>query len=236
MTLELAAVDVGRVCVVMPALNEATALPAALADRPDGLRVVVVDNGSIDMTASVARSLNAEVITEPRRGFGAACRRGLGAATGADVVVFMDADASCDWRDLPAVADPVLRGDADLVIGRRVPSLREPGALPAHVAAANAVIAATCRLLTGAGVHDLGPLRAVRRERLISLDLGELTYGWPLEMVLEAGRSGWRITEVPVRYHRRVGTSKVTGTVRGTLGATAAMAGVLWRHRRRRLG
>jgi glycosyltransferase involved in cell wall biosynthesis len=221
------------VCVVLPALDEADALPAALRGAPlgrPGHRLVVVDNGSSDGTADVARALGAEVVTEPRRGFGAACLRGLQAAGDADVVVFMDADATLRWEDLDAVAGPVARGEADLVLGRRVRALREPGAMPRPIAVANAVLGAACRLLGGGRVHDLSPYRAVRRDALVALDLQDRTYGWPLEMVLRAGRAGLRVTEVPVAYRVRAGTSKVTGRPGPAARATLRMLAVLVRH------
>lgn len=217
-------------CVVMPALNEADALPAALRGRPDGVRVVVVDNGSTDGTAGVATALGAEVATEPVRGFGAACRRGVEAAAGADVVVFMDADATLDWGDLEAVAGPVLDGQADLVLGRRVRALRAPGAMPWHVAVANVVLGALCGLLAGVRLHDVGPYRAIRRDVLLALGMRDRTYGWPLEMVLRAGRAGLRVTEVPTRYLERVGSSKVTGRWWPTVRAASRMTAVLARH------
>lgn len=217
-------------CVVMPALNEADALPAALAGRPAGVRVVVVDNGSTDGTAEVAAALGAEVVTEPVRGFGAACWRGAEAATGADVVVFMDADGTLDWADLEVVAGPALDGSADLVLGRRIRALREPGAMPWHVAAANAVLGGLCGLLAGVRVHDVGPFRAIRRDALVGLGMRDRTYGWPLEMVLRAGQAELRVVEVPTRYRRRAGASKVTGRWWPTLRAAWRMIAVLARH------
>jgi glycosyltransferase involved in cell wall biosynthesis len=217
-------------CVVMPALNEADALPAALRGRPDGVRVVVVDNGSTDGTAEIAAALGAEVATEPVRGFGAACQRGVEAAAGADVVVFMDADATLDWGDLEAVAGPVLDGQADLVLGHRVRTLRAPGAMPWHVAVANAVLGALCGLLAGVRLHDVGPYRAIRRDALLGLSMQDQTYGWPLEMVLRAGRAGLRVTEVPTRYLERAGSSKVTGRWWPTVRVAWRMTAVLARH------
>lgn len=219
--------ELARLCAVLPALDEADALPAALAGRPEGLRVLVVDNGSTDGTAEVAASLGCEVVAEPRRGYGAACLRGVTAAVPAEVVVLLDADASLDWADLAAVAGPVLRGSADLVLGRRVPSLRQPGAMAWHVALANSVLGRLCGLLAGVRVRDIGPYRAARRDALLGLGIADRTYGWPLEMVLRAGRAGWRVVEVPVRYRRRVGTSKVTGRAWPTLKAGTRMARVL---------
>lgn len=222
-----------RLCAILPALNEADALPAALAGRPAGLRVLVVDNGSTDGTARVAAALGAEVVAEPGRGFGAACRRGALAADGAEVLVFLDADGSLDWRDLAAVAGPVLRGEADLVLGHRRRDLRERGALPAHLAAANRVLGWLCGPVAGVGLHDVGPYRAIGRATLLGLGIRDRTYGWPLEMVVRAGRAGLRVREVPVRYRPRVGTSKVTGRPWPTVKATVRMTLVLLRAGRR---
>jgi glycosyltransferase involved in cell wall biosynthesis len=225
------AVDpIPRLCVLMPALNEADALPAALAGLPWDVRVVVVDNGSTDGTGQVARQLGVEVVTEPRRGFGSACWRGLQAAGGADVVVYMDADATLDWCDLGTVAGPVLRGEADLVLGARARDRREPGAMPWHVALANTVLARLCGWLAGVRITDVSPFRAVRRDALLGLGMRDRTYGWPLEMVLRAGRAGLRVTEVPVAYRRRAGVSKVTGRPWPTAKAVAKMSWVLARH------
>jgi glycosyltransferase involved in cell wall biosynthesis len=221
--------ELARVCAVLPALDEADALPAALAGRPEGLRVLVVDNGSTDGTAGVAEALGAEVVAEPRRGFGSACWRGTLAAEGADVVVFLDADGTLDWDDLPAVAGPVLAGTADLVLGHRRADLREAGAMTRHVAIANRVLGRLCGPLAGVRLHDIGPYRAIRLRALLDLGVRDRTYGWPLEMVVRAGRAGLRVVEVPVAYRVRVGTSKVTGRLWPTVRATVRMAAVLLR-------
>lgn len=215
--------------VILPALNEADALPAALADRPERLEVLVVDNGSTDGTARVARRLGVRVVSEPRRGFGAACWAGVLASADADVLVFMDADATFCWSDVPRVVTPVRDGSADLAIGWRHPDLRDPGAMPWHVAAANRVLGGLCGLVADAPLHDVGPLRAIRRDTLLSLGMQDRGYGWPLEMVLRAGRAGLTVMEVPVAYRVRVGTSKVSGDARATLRAAARMLGVLGR-------
>jgi dTDP-L-rhamnose 4-epimerase len=209
--------------VVIPVLDEVGALGWLLPRMPAGYRAVVVDNGSTDGSAAVARTLGATVVAEPRRGFGAACHAGLGAAT-SKVVCFMDGDASLDPADLPLVAAPVLDGRLDLCLGARQ---AQPGAWPAHARVANRVLAAIVNRRSGAHLRDLGPMRAARREALAGLDLQDRRFGWPLEMVLRAATTGWRIDEVPVTYHPRVGRSKVTGTVRGTVRAVRDMAAVL---------
>ena len=208
--------------VILPVLDEALALPVVLAGLPAGYHPIVVDNGSTDGSADVARAHGAEVVHEPRRGFGAACHRGLLAAR-AEVVCFMDADASMRGADLPKVAEAVLDGRADLVLGARRP---ERGAWPLHARVANRVLAGEIRRRTGLPLHDLGPLRAARREPLLALGIDDRRFGWPLEMVLRAAADGWRIEEVPVGYSPRVGRSKVTGTVRGTVRTVRDMAQV----------
>ncbi len=228
--MSVSPLDLTRLCVVMPALDEADALPAALAGRPDGLRIIVVDNASADGTATVARGLGTEVVSEPFRGYGAACRRGLEAAHGAEIVVFMDADGSLAWADLDAVAGPVLDGAADLIVGHRVRRRREPGALTWHVAAANLLLGRLCGQLAGVRLHDLAPYRAVRRDALLALDMRDRTYGWPLEMVLRAASAGLRIREAEIAYRVRVGTSKVTGRPWPTMKAAAKMLRVLLVH------
>ena len=209
--------------VVLPVLDEREALPWVLERFPAGYAPIVVDNGSSDGSAELAERLGAQVVREPRRGFGAACWAGLDAAR-ADVVCFMDCDASFDPRELPRVADPVARGAADLVLGARQ---AVPGAWPRHARAANAVLAWELRRRAGVPLRDLGPMRAARREPLLALGIADRRFGWPLEMVLRAAAAGWRIDEVGVAYHPRAGRSKVTGTVRGTVRAVRDMAAVL---------
>jgi glycosyltransferase involved in cell wall biosynthesis len=220
-----------RVCAILPALDEAEALPHVLSRRPAGIRVIVVDNGSRDETAAVALAHGVEVVGEPRRGFGAACWRGVRASEDAEVLVFLDADGSLSWDDLPAVVGPVLDGRADLVIGERVRRRRAPGAMPWHAVVANRVLATFCGLLAGHRLRDLGPYRAIRRDTLLTLGMRDRTYGWPLEMLLRAGRSGLRVVEVPVSYGRRAGgRSKVSGRAWPTVKTGAKMAWVMVRH------
>jgi glycosyltransferase involved in cell wall biosynthesis len=210
--------------LVLPVLDEAAALPWVLDRVPAGYRAIVVDNGSTDGSGDVARAAGASVVVEPRRGFGAACAAGLAAAT-APVVAFCDADGSLDPGALPSVVEPVASGRADLVLGAR--RLTGRGAMPAHARAANRYLALRLRRATGAPLTDLGPMRAAHREALVELGVADRRFGWPLEMVLRAGRAGWRIAEVPVAYAPRTGRSKVTGTVRGTARAVADMRRVL---------
>lgn len=205
--------------LVLPAIDEAEGLAWLLPRVPAGIRPIVVDNGSTDGTPDVARRLGALVVEAELRGFGAACWAGLQAAT-ADVVAFMDADASLDPQELGRVLSPVLRGAADLVLGARVPAR---GAWPVHARIANAVLARDVSRRTGIALTDLGPMRAVRREPLLALGMQDRRSGWPLEMVLRAARAGWTVEEVPVDYRKRSGRSQVTGTVRGTVTAVRDM-------------
>jgi glycosyltransferase involved in cell wall biosynthesis len=210
--------------VVLPVLDEREALPWVLDRMPDGYDPIVVDNGSTDGSGALAARLGARVVREPQPGFGAACFAGLTAAT-AELVCFMDCDASFDPRELPRVVGPVIAGGADLVLGAR---RRAPGATwPLHARAANAVLAFELRRRTGVPLTDLGPMRAARREALLALGIEDRRFGWPLEMVLRASAAGWRLEEVQVSYLAREGRSKITGTVRGTARAIRDMARVL---------
>lgn len=216
--------SVGRaVDVILPVLDEAGALPWVLGRMPDACRPIVVDNGSSDGSAELARRLGATVVAEQRRGFGAACFAGLMVAR-APYVAFMDCDASLDPQDLPLVLDPVREGAADLVVGARDAL---PGAWPWHARMANRALALELRRRTRTAISDLGPMRAMRREPLLALGLEDRRSGWPLEMVVRAHTSGWRIQEVPVPYREREGRSKVTGTLGGTVRAVKDMSGVL---------
>ncbi|MFG2095871.1 glycosyltransferase family 2 protein [Streptomyces sp. NPDC048612] len=210
--------------VVLPCLDEAEALPWVLGRIPSGWRAIVVDNGSVDNSADIARALGAHVVHEPQRGFGAACHTGLTAAT-ADVVCFCDCDASLDPALLPAVGGPVLDGSTDLVLGRRRPVTRR--SWPLHARLANLELARLIRRRTGLRLHDLGPMRAARRQALLALDLTDRRSGYPLQMVVRAADAGWRVAETDVPYYPRTGRSKVTGTWRGTWQAVRDMRAVL---------
>lgn len=210
--------------VVLPVLDEADALPRVLERMPGGYRPIVADNGSSDGSAELAERLGARVVREPRRGFGAACFAGLSAAS-AELVCFMDCDGSFDPADLPRVADPVLAGEADLVLGSRRAAR---GAWPLHARLANKALTLELRRRSGVRLSDIGPMRCARRAELLGLELRDRRFGWPLEMVLRAVAEGWRVSEVSVDYSARAGgRSKVTGTVRGTARTVRDMAAAL---------
>ena len=227
------------VAVVVPARDEAPSVGAVVAGLraalPDA-EVVVVDNGSRDATAAVARAAGAVVVAEPRAGYGRACLAGLGrlAADPPDVVVFADADLSDDPADLAALVAPIAAGEADLVIGSRVLGQRagrvEPGALLPQARWGNALACALVRARWGARFTDLGPFRAVRWSALERLGMRDETFGWTVEMQVRAVRAGLRCAEVPVAYRRRVGVSKITGTVRGTVRAGAKILSTIGAH------
>jgi glycosyltransferase involved in cell wall biosynthesis len=211
--------------VILPVLNEADALRWVLQRIPSGFDPIVVDNGSTDGSGSLAAQLGARVLTEPQRGFGAACFAGLQAAS-APVVCFMDADGSLDPRDLRRVALPLLEGEADLVLGARRPT--GAGAWPWHARLANLALAAELGRRTGVRLRDIGPMRAARREPLLALGMLDRRFGWPLEMVLRATHAEWRLHEVEVSYlPRRGGRSKVSGSLIGSLRAARDMATAL---------
>jgi dTDP-L-rhamnose 4-epimerase len=209
--------------VVLPVLDEVEAIPWVLERMPPSFNPIVVDNGSLDGSATAAGRLGAQVVSEPRRGFGAACYAGLRAATD-EVVCFMDCDASLDPAELPLVVDPIVEEGMDLMLGARTP---EPGAWPAHSRLANRLLVVELRRRTGARLHDIGPMRAASRRGLLELGINDRRSGWPLEMVLRALLQGWQVGEVPVSYLRRAGRSKVTATWRGTARAVGDMARVL---------
>lgn len=211
--------------VVFPCLDEALALPSLLPRLPEGFRAIVADNGSTDGSADIARDYGATVVTVPQRGFGAAVHTGLEAAESA-IVCVCDADGSLDPEELPRVTEPVEAGRADLVLGRRRPV--ERGAFPVQARIANAIIARGLRRRGCAALHDLGPMRAAWREELLALPLSDRRFGYPLEMVVEAMRAGWRIEETDVSYRNRAAgsKSKVTGNLRGSARAIRDMRAV----------
>ena len=210
-----------RVSVIIPTRNEAAAIGRVLADLPTDLvsEVLVVDSNSTDGTPEIAASLGARVIREPFGGYGRACLTGLAAASTPDVVVFLDGDYSDRPAELPHLLAPITDGRADITLGSRLGRQRVPGAMPWHAAFGNRLAAGLIRLLYGVQISDLGPFRAARAEVLRELGLEEATYGWAVEMILKGGQRGYRIVEVPVSYYPRIGKSKISGTLKGTLGA-----------------
>ncbi len=214
--------------VVIPCLNEAPALPGLFARLPTGYTAIVVDNGSTDGTAEVAHAHGARVIEVTRPGYGAAVHAGILAADAEDgVVCVMDGDGSLDPAELPRLAAPVLSGSAQMVVGRRRPVDRR--AWPSHARLANRILARRLRRESGLPIHDIGPMRVVRRNDLLGLDVRDRRFGYPLELLIKAGRAGWTVIETDVSYqHRATGTrSKVTGSFRGTLRAVSDMRAVL---------
>jgi glycosyltransferase involved in cell wall biosynthesis len=210
-----------RVSVIIPTHNEAQAIERVLADLPSDLttEVIVVDSNSTDGTPEIAARMGAHVIQEPRRGYGRACLTGLAAANSPDVVVFLDGDYSDRPSELPILLAPISDGRADITLGSRLQSRRVEGALPWHQVFGNRLAASLIRLLYGVQVTDLGPFRAGRADVLRALALEEVTYGWAVEMILKGALKGFRVVEVPVSYHPRIGKSKISGTLKGTVGA-----------------
>ena len=208
-----------KISVVIPTFNEEQAIGDVVRGVPAGqvYEIIVVDNGSSDDTAQRASAAGARVIQEPRPGYGSACLAGANAAAEADVIVFLDGDRSDDPKQLPAIAGPVLNNRADLVIGSRITGVLEKGAMPVHGRLGNRFIAFLLRLLYGATITDIGSFRAIKAQTLRDLNMEQMTYGWPVEMVVKAARSGLKIQSVPINYRKRIGESKVTGTVRGSI-------------------
>lgn len=214
-----------KISVVIPAFNEEQAIGevvrAVPADRVH--EIIVVDNGSSDDTATRASSAGARVIFEPRPGYGSACRTGAKAAAGSDIIVFLDGDHSDDPSQLEAIVGPLMDNHADLVIGSRLRGTLEKGAMPLHGRMGNRLIVLLLQLFYRVNITDIGSFRAIKAQALSDLDMQQTTYGWPVEMVVKAARKGLRIKCVPINYRRRIGKSKVTGTIRGTLLATYYM-------------
>jgi glycosyltransferase involved in cell wall biosynthesis len=210
-----------RVSVVIPTHNEGQSIGRVLADLPSDIvtEVLVVDSNSTDGTAEIAAKMGARVLHEPRRGYGRACLTGIANALNPDIVVFLDGDYSDRPSELPLLLAPIIEGRADITLGSRVVAEQNDAALPWHQRLGNRLAATLIRLLYPVQITDLGPFRAARIDVLRALDLEQATYGWAVEMILKGSKAGFRIVEVPVSYYRRIGTSKISGTVRGTIGA-----------------
>jgi glycosyltransferase involved in cell wall biosynthesis len=226
-----------RIAVIIPALDEEQAIGSVVADvRHLVSEVVVVDNGSRDGTAEVARRAGARVVGEPRRGYGQACLAGIAAASDADVYVFLDGDRSDHPEQLPDVVAPILSGRADLVIGSRELGRRAPGAHPWHAVVGTRLCVALMNGLLGTRATDLGPFRAISAAGLRRLGMSDPSFGWTVEMQVKAARHGLRVVEVPADYRPRIGRSKVSGTLGGSLRAGARILGVIARHALGRAG
>ena len=203
-----------EIVVIIPALNEEAAISHVVGDIPDMVsKIVVVDNGSTDHTIERAQEAGAIVVHEPQKGYGYACLKGMEQVENDDLIVFLDGDYSDYPEEMVQLIDPALSGDADLVIGSRLRGHREPGAMLPHAFVANVLFSLLLRLFCGIKVTDLGPFRAIRKDRLVGLNLKEYTYGWTLEMMIKAARQGLRVVEVPVSYRKRLGLSKVSGSL-----------------------
>jgi glycosyltransferase involved in cell wall biosynthesis len=227
-----------RVSVIIPTHNEAQAIARVLADLPADLvtEVIVVDSNSNDGTPEIAAKMGARVIPESRRGYGRACLTGLASANSPDIVVFLDGDYSDRPSELPILLAPILQGVADITLGARLGEHRIPAALPWHQAFGNRLAAGLIRHLYGLKITDLGPFRAARSDVLRALALEETTYGWAVEMILKGALNGFRVVEVPVTYYPRIGKSKISGTLKGTVGAAwfilSLMVRYYFRHRK----
>lgn len=221
-----------RISVIIPAFNEKLSIGRVIADIPEGLvqEIIVVDNGSTDRTASIARSAGARVVREDNRGYGYACLAGIADLNAPDVVVFLDGDYSDHPSELPLLLEPVLSGEADMVIGSRVRGACEKGALLPQARFGNALATFLIRLLFGVRYTDLGPFRAILYDRLLEMDMKDKTFGWTVEMQVKAAKMGIRVCEVPVSYRRRIGKSKISGTVQGTIKAGYKILATIFRH------
>jgi glycosyltransferase involved in cell wall biosynthesis len=232
------------ICVVIPALNEEATIADQVAevlvvagqpDLPARIeRVVVVDNGSTDATSQRAAAAGATVISEPIRGYGRACSTGVMAAGDVDLIVQMDGDRSDRFDELPLLLQPLLAGEADLVIGSRTRGSYEPGSLLPQQRFGNWAASQLLRLLYGVHVTDIGPFRVIRRRDLLRMEMQEMTYGWPVEMIARAARMGLRVREVPVTYRLRAGgESKVSGNLPASIRAGARITATIVRCWRR---
>ena len=244
--------DPSKVCpprlslgVVIPARDEREAIGRVLADLPGRLlngrqtgavvdQVVVVDNGSTDDTAARAREAGAEVVSEPRKGYGQACLAGIAALRECDTVVFLDGDYSDHPQEMARLLNPMWADGAEFVIGSRVLGNRQPGALPLQSRLGNLVATSLIRMLFGVSYTDLGPFRAISRRALEQLEMEDRDFGWTVEMQIKAAKQGLRIAEVPVSYRRRIGASKISGTVAGSVRAGFKILSTICRHSRKK--
>jgi glycosyltransferase involved in cell wall biosynthesis len=219
--------------VIIPTLNEEESISQVLSRIPWELvsEVLVVDGGSSDNTVALAQASRGRVIHEPRRGYGQACASGVAEASG-EVIVFLDADGANDPKQINELLEPMLKNNgAELVLGSRLIGEISPGAMPWHQRFGNWLSAKLIQLLYGEPLSDLSPFRAVLRSKLLNLELKDMTYGYPTEMIVKAARRGWHIVEIPVNYYPRIGgKSKISGTIRGTILATYHILATILRY------
>lgn len=213
--------DPARISVIIPVFNEQDAIEKVIGDIPDNLpiEIIVVDNGSTDQTAKLAAAMGARIVRENRRGYGSACLAGIAATNDPDIVVFLDGDYSDHPNEMPDLIAPILENRADLAIGSRVLGNSEPGALMIQARFGNRLATSLIKILFGVSYTDLGPFRAIRYLALLDLNMRDKTFGWTVEMQIKAAKQALKIQEVPVSYRKRIGVSKITGTLKGTLKA-----------------
>ncbi len=225
-----------RIGVVIPARDEENAVADVVRGIPGWVDIIIVaDNGSRDTTAARAAAAGAVVVTEAQAGYGAACLAGLAALPPVDIVVFVDGDHSDHTEDMADLTDPIIRNEADFVVGSRALGDVEPGAMTPQQVFGNWLATRLIRLFWGVRFTDLGPFRAIRRDALDGLGMADRTFGWTVEMQIKAIEQGLRVREVPARYRRRIGVSKISGTVRGTVLAGTKILSLIGRHALRRL-
>jgi glycosyltransferase involved in cell wall biosynthesis len=218
--------------IIIPAFNEEESIGFVLDRIPsnDIFEILVIDGGSKDHTVAIAKARGAQVIHEQRRGYGRACATGVEHAA-SEIVVFLDADGADDPSQIPELVAPLINGDADMVLGSRLGGIIHSGAMPPHQYFGNWLSASLIRLLYGYPITDLSPFRAVDRSKLMQLEMQEMTYGWPTEMIAKAARKKWRISEIPANYFpRHGGKSKISGTLRGTIFATYYILSTIFKY------
>ncbi|MXZ09892.1 MAG: glycosyltransferase family 2 protein [Gemmatimonadetes bacterium] len=210
-----------RISVIIPVFNEQDAIEKVIGDIPSHLptEIIVVDNGSTDQTAKLAAAMGARIVRENRRGYGSACLAGIAATNNPDIVVFLDGDYSDHPNEMPDLIAPILENRADFVIGSRVLGNSEPGALMIQARFGNRLATSLIKILFGVSYTDLGPFRAIRYRALRDLNMRDKTFGWTVEMQVKAAKQALKIQEMPVSYRKRIGVSKITGTLKGTLKA-----------------
>jgi glycosyltransferase involved in cell wall biosynthesis len=221
-----------QISVIIPAFNEEHSIGKVIADIPKDCvqEIIVVDNGSTDQTAEIAQSSGARVVREERKGYGYACLAGIVNLNAPGIVVFLDGDYSDYPSEMPLLTHPILCGEAELVIGSRIRGTREKGALLPQARFGNTLATFLIRLLFGVCYTDLGPFRAIRYDRLLEMNMQDKTFGWTVEMQLRAAKMGMRVCEVPVSYRKRIGQSKITGTVQGTIKAAYKILATIFRY------